>query len=274
MQVSPCLSVMVNGDYFIHLKNKTVMSFKRVSVIMLPTNEKTNLFLSDFNKMLNIAKNCSYYHTGQHLYFLSDEEIKEGDWFIHPDSPIFESVEEGKRGGIGIESYEIHQVKKIEDNFIFYTGMRSIHKEGVKNGIKGVQKIIATTAIICTGYNKETSKTFNDYQYLPQPSQSFIEKYVEGYNKGNIITEVMVKYEGVCSNCEEYHEQSILCSDRDGFDAQIEPFRLKVNPKNNTITIRKTKDSWNREEVIRLLLDFNNDKPGAFDCSGWIEENL
>jgi hypothetical protein len=27
-------------------------------------------------------------------------------------------------------------------------------------------------------------------EFLPQPSQSFIEKFVEEYNKGNVITEV------------------------------------------------------------------------------------
>ena len=26
--------------------------------------------------------------------------------------------------------------------------------------------------------------------------------------------------------------------------------RLKVNPKDNTITIKKVKDSWNREEIL------------------------
>lgn len=30
---------------------------------------------------------------------------------------------------------------------------------------------------------------------LPQPSPQFIEKYIESYNSGNIITEVMVEYE-------------------------------------------------------------------------------
>ena len=49
--------------------------------------------------------------------------------------------------------------------------------------------------------------------------------------------------------------------------------RLKVN-KNNQITITKVKDSWSREEVIELLLSLNKDKPGNFDCSAWISENL
>lgn len=206
------------------------MSFKRVKVVMLPTNEKSKLVLSYRNELaINWTHDLAKFDdaTYQNLYFISDEEIKEGDWYYNHKE--------------------------------YYKGCYRRTPETDDKSYLDFKKIIATT-----------DKSLN----LPQPSQSFIEKYIEEYNKGNVITEVMVEYEGICSNCEEYHEQSILCSDRDGFDAQIEPFRLKVNPKDNTITIRKIKDSWNREEVIRLLLDFNNDKPGAFDCSGWIEENL
>jgi hypothetical protein len=31
--------------------------------------------------------------------------------------------------------------------------------------------------------------------------------------------------------------------------------KLKINPKDNTITIKKVKDSWNRVELINLLQD-------------------
>lgn len=46
------------------------------------------------------------------------------------------------------------------------------------------------------------------------------------------------------------------------------------NTKNEDITIKKLKDSWNREEVIELIKQFNNDKPEGFDASEWIEDNL
>lgn len=53
--------------------------------------------------------------------------------------------------------------------------------------------------------------------------------------------------------------------------------RLKINPKDNTITIKEVKDSWNREEVIQLIKKFNKDCTGQpwyeFDDK-WIEENL
>lgn len=61
--------------------------------------------------------------------------------------------------------------------------------------------------------------------------------------------------------------------------------RLKINPKDNTITIKKVKDSYSREEVIELLKLFNDDF-GKLSLIGdfkhkdipkinkWIEENL
>ena len=196
-------------------------TFKKTQVVMLPTNEKATL-LSDGNYNHSfihrnnlIDPNPSRFR-GYELYFLSDEPIKEGDWYI--DESVFKGA--------------IYQMK---------------HSKWGDEGQGNCKKIIATTdkSIILP-------ERFPSFTYLPQPSQSFIEKFVDEYNRGNVITEVMVEYEGICSNCSEYHEDSILCSDRDGFDTKVEPFRLKVS-KNNIITIRKTKESWNRDEVIQLM---------------------
>jgi hypothetical protein len=58
--------------------------------------------------------------------------------------------------------------------------------------------------------------------------------------------------------------------------------RLKVNPKDNTITIKKVKDTWDREEVINLVYKLWNaeiytDNTTTWeqeDLDKWIEENL
>lgn len=64
---------------------------------------------------------------------------------------------------------------------------------------------------------------------LPLISQQFIEKYIEEYNKGNVIKEVLVEYEGyVQSTTWEYDEP--------------EGYRVKIN-SNNTINIKPIKNS-------------------------------
>ena len=206
---------------------------KSAQVVMLPTNEKAEIgFLTQKGKerghlvhfdrpMPNILDS-----ENQHLYFLSDEEIKEGDYVI-------EDI-----GGVVYGP---------------------IDRESI---VENPKKIIATTdtSLRLTEIVKEDdSIEFPYITSLPQPSQSFIQKFVEEYNKGNVITEVLVEYEV-----------------DDGY-MEVKSY-LKVNSKDNTITIRKAKDSWSREEVIELLhrrMEYTFG--GDYDKSTtdkWIEENL
>ena len=227
------------------------MSFKRVKVFMLPTNEKAPLWLSKGNTLTLWGKENNNDKLGdnQHLYILSDEEIKVGDWFYADE---YSKPEQAK-----------HFDGKLVNGFV----------------VEFCKKIIATTDKSLNvksfiNYGKESGKEVD--VLLPQPSQSFIEKYVEEYNKGNIITEVMVEYDyRVKSGTIDEHKKGL---------AGYEYFELKVNPKDNTITIRKTKDSWNREEVIELMAKaFYTDCRvwknryqdwEEVDFDEWIEENL
>lgn len=71
-----------------------------------------------------------------------------------------------------------------------------------------VKKIIATTDESL--YFKDTNKNPKQYmgsyismslgENLPQPSQQFIQKYIGEYNKGNIITDVLVEYNDTSKN--------------------------------------------------------------------------
>lgn len=207
---------------------------KSAQVVMLPTNEKAEIgFLTQKGKerghlvhfdrpMPNILDS-----ENQHLYILSDEEIKEGDW-VYCLREGFEPVLKQKVNPIGV------------------------------NNDKMFKKIIATTdkSIILP-------ERFPSFTYLPQPSQSFIEKFVEEYNKGNVITEVMVEY--------EWNKTGRKIRKLDVFD-----HILKINP-DNTIDINIPKDSWSREEVVELIQKYSK------ECTGWswfetdekwIEENL
>lgn len=241
--------------------------FKKRKVVMLPTNEKADL--QKYGRSLRL-KNSGYYpHVKeilgyyQHLYFLSDEEeIKKGDWFVMNGCIVRQCESTNK---------EPHTIHTVVDS----TG--GIHHVSV------CEKIIATTDKLLR---------------LPEPSQSFIEKFVEEYNKGNIITEVMVEYE----NDKEYWAARNLFNPNaidfkvytleekekyKGILFDYHPIKLKVNPKDNTITIRKMKDSWNREEVAVLLQKAifygmgleeprteNSAKSQQKRINKWIEENL
>lgn len=79
--------------------------------------------------------------------------------------------------------------------------------------------------------------TVSKIKILPQPSQSFVEKFVMKYNDGNPINEILIEYE-----------------DTVAFDGHtVTGSELKVNPKDNTITIKQFKTSWSSTEVESLI---------------------
>lgn len=193
--------------------------FKRAQVIMLPTEKVTTLAIVE-NKGLCLGKyfpNVGYYQA-KNLYIISDDEIKEGDWRIvaNKDSSIYGEIAQ---------------------------------HDGKKKPYPKWKKIIATTD---TSLYQATGKAYKmvdgfkpTYKNLPQPSQQFIEKYIEFYNKGEVITDVLVEYDYVmcpnepkCINC-----YSKCCIGN----------KLKINPKDNTITIKKLKDNFTLKELKRAF---------------------
>ena len=182
-------------------------SFKNAKVVMLSTNEPS--------KIGNLAT-----YQGRSLA----KVIKEG---VKPINTIVQFW----------NLYIISDDEIKENNTHFYnphSGQLHIsgnHTDYIAINKNGCKKIIATT---------DTSLG------LPQPSQQFIEKYIEEYNKGNIITDVLIEYE-LISN-EEYFGNTVNPDN----DVPYFDEKLKINPKDNTITIKKVKDSYTREEVEKL----------------------
>ena len=107
----------------------------------------------------------------------------------------------------------------------------------------------------------------------PKPSQEWIEHYISEYNKGNVITDVQVEYDRVCdcvvlADC--YNPELLVCDKK---------YKIKVD-NNNTITIKSSKESWNREEHIKEIIDFATFYSGMErskverQVDKWIKENL
>lgn len=214
---------------------------KRAQVIILPTENKTyigkhledEVYLSLYTwylKTLNIPNK----RQGQHLYIISDDEIKEGDWFIN----LFNNV-----------VVQAH-------NWIY---------------VSTCKKIIATTdtSLKINNITRQLENDAPNIISLPQPSQQFIEKYIESYNNGEVITNVLVDY-----------KTNILYP-----MIENNNLILKVNTKDNTITIKKLKDNWNLEEIKSILLQFAKDCNENEDLiryynrdyknlNNWIQKNL
>lgn len=240
-------------------------TFKKCKVVMLPTNEKANFKIGDIGlhpkQGLTINKNPNLdsiikampkaaNYIKQHLYITSDDKIKEDDYTIY-------------NNGYNSPGFVVKKVK-TSDGIVFRRPNETWEDYGHKDGgitplNKDVKKIIATTDTEL-GYGDNVGAFYQS----PQPSQSFIEKYVEEYNKDNIITDVLVEY------------NSLIAHDSKG--NKIEEFDLEVKSKDNTIIIKKVKDSWSRDEVIDLLtnhtINLRNKSNDLKYTNKWIEENL
>lgn len=213
------------------------MSVKReCGVVMLPTEKATNALKGylDGNLLFNYQEEyktieaekgfTGYYH----LYIISDDKIKNLDWFINMDG-LWQMTN-------NIKPDHGHKVIATTD-----TSLKMI------------------TGIVGSG----TGIPF------PQPSDSFIRKFIKAYNSGNPIEDVMVEYEEVIV------PDMII----EGADKFIEV--LKVNSKNNTISISKIKDSWNRKEVSNIIYEVlghfavkHDIYIDGRDITKWIKENL
>ena len=203
---------------------------KTCNVVMLPTNEKAS-------NIVKILKDTISYTTTenisggnyQHLYITSNNEIKKDDWFI-ANQGVHQCIE------VVAGDYPYKIANKYNNNEIQYQSKNWLGK-----------KIIATT---------DTSLE------LPQPSKQFIQKYIEEYNKGNVITKVEVEH--TYDNGEMF--------------VPMNTQYLLIN-NDNTINIKPIKDSWSREEIMTLFRHFRTDmlpfgQVVDFELNSWIEKNL
>ncbi len=165
------------------------MSFKKSRVVMLPTNKKAengNIILNTPNNQLYIMKNrekhsnydtihvegSSFYEWDKamiphHLYFITDDGIKEGDWQY--------TITHGITKVKNLLWSEQECAKKV----IATTDLEIAIKKGEYNIGELSRKIMIPT---------ETT-------ILPQPSKLFIQKYLDMYNKKTAIESCMIEYE-------------------------------------------------------------------------------
>lgn len=216
---------------------------KKCKVVMLATEEKVDIGAP--NWWLQGQKKLIINNLISNLYITSDDEIKDGDYCM----------------SIDINS-KLHKPFKCVNKEAF------INPEFLNSvDAKDVKKIIAITDTSLTPLFCKT-QTKN----IPQIPQSFINQYIESYNKGNVITEVMVEYDGIKEFGIKEYKGNILVFDNTTINPNYN--KLKIN-LDNTINIKPIKDSWNREEVIILLNKWLSDEDNNdFDQQKWIEENL
>ena len=231
--------MMLKRKDLVWIDNKPYIKAK---VHMLPTDKKSTLRLHSnkggLSNNVSLRYNANAWNP-MHLYITTDEEIKEDDWMLNTNIN--------------------NAICKAANSLLVNKG--------------GCFKIIATT---------DNSLGFapfggQDIYTLPQPSNDFINKHIEKYNKGEQIVDVLIEYEIL-----EIPEKSFIINDEQQFITSMQSL-IKVD-KNNTITIKPVKDGLKelclkdpelKKEVEALLYKATLDAvDNDFNFWKWIEKNL
>lgn len=215
------------------------MKTVKCKVVMLSTEKASNIGLIGESNTMHILPYDKQNENNiidalavnQHLYITSDEEIKIGDYYY-----------------CGMQSSEFGIIKCDSKR------LEKLCKENKET----VSKIIATTDILEVGSSKG--------YILPKPTEGFIKKFIEKYNKEEGITYILVEYNNCC--CASF--------DSDHTDKRCNNLKLSSQ---NEITIHSIKQSWTREEVIKLIKNSYNSCAMHHsivnqELEEWIEENL
>lgn len=194
------------------LKKINNNNYIRAKVVMLATDKATQLILNRSNELyipviseIEVVKGNKELGKFQNLYITSDEEINEGDWYLSKvnNKPCKWTKDYSGTNGYGF-------------------------------------KIIATTDKDINEPDKNIKNI--TYALLPEPSKEFIQAYIESYNNGNPITDILVEY-----------EVNVLMEDG---DALSNMFKLKTK-KDNTITIVLKEDRlFTYKEMRSKAVDF------------------
>ncbi len=204
---------------------------KKCKVVMLSTNEKAENCLVKYDDSHLIIKfKPDYYYTqdylksiyckGYHLYIVSDDLIKKGDWYLR---------------------FGIHPTIAPDDRFCE-------HEQAIKDAEESNnRKIIATTNTFLDV--SEENKSFKDWKLFPKLSVGFIEKYIEKFNRHRDIEEVLVEYSDSCCNIEVMG--GLVSPDCCGKPVS-EP---NIN-RDHCITVKPVKISWTKDEMLKNLNEY------------------
>jgi hypothetical protein len=206
------------------------------NIFLLPTDKPSRLF--KFANQLHLDNIPKDYYKKYNIYLTSDEKIKEGDWGL---SKLNEVILFGR-------SYNEKFYKKIiltTDQDLIADGVQAIDDEFLEWFVKNPSCENVETKVVDfevdMGLGDECIEHSSYYKIIiPQeePKQETLEEAAERH----------------AFNFYEKEDREV------GKRSFIEGTKYQA------------KRMYSEEEVLSLILKFNDDKPGGFDASGWFEQ--
>lgn len=200
----------INEKHIVRIDNKKYIPSK---VVLIATDNKVKgLYLGKSGTLyysVNPSQMISEYYIPQHIYFISEAKIESGDWFIYNNV--------------------VYQCKYNYDNKETIIAVQ----RNYSLPLYYCKKIVATTDLnlrIPKDNSMPNSIWKSDGALLPQPSEQYLETYVDVYNfinnpniKGSNIIDTML--EVVLANKKDYVDEQ----DAYGYDNFGHNLKLDIN---------------------------------------------
>ena len=221
--------------------------YKECNVVMLPTKDETYIVqFSDKSFRLKKRMDDTFKPNNYcHIYITSDDEIKEGDWFIYLNK-IYQATINTNENSVWSNFKDFNSILQSKIHKIIAATDKSLQNFHIH---KGRGKYWEDEPVLM---RSNTSKPM-----IAQPSQSFIKKYCE---LGG-IDKVLVEYE----------------RDNPWNHDGTNKMNLKTD-SHNTITIKEVKEKLSSLKDILKFADVfvanTNTAYKQHDMLTWIEENL
>lgn len=204
-------------------------------IILLPTNKPTHIVkfnwggkwrLNFSEEILPIQDEEEY----QHLYVLSDEEMKEGDYGYDIKKDVIFKCDDIVPYKDNTSGKTTNEISLLDD-----TLKKSFNLEDCK-------KIIVTTdddlkiGELCgtcdDGFIIDSTKIFGGRKCgciysLPIISKPFIERFTQWYNNGNLFNRALVEY-----------EEKVIPMDFNGSIGMTEDYEVVLKTENNEVSIK------------------------------------
>ena len=230
---------------------------------MLPTEKASSLVLG-LDNILEYDDVLRTYGGGvfqQHLYIISDDKIKEGDWLLFiPDESISKCDKEDFKALQEMSILEASNWKKI-----VATTDKSLHPESANENVNNWGKVM-----------------------LPKLPESFIQAYIKAHNEGRTITEVDLDVEETTKFKKPL--ASVYNSTRAILNNLDTTYTIKTRPDNTVIilpiiipTIPPKQDKlYTKDEVEKIIREtcknahkfIHNYEQSENTINKWIKDNL
>lgn len=231
---------------------------KKCQVYLIDTEQPSIISLQGYQGLGGLLYNKKEYikshnYQPKHLYFTSDEEIKEVDWFIY-NGKLHKATVNTNKNSAWANTFEpgVYSVQQKYLNKIVATTNPELHKPSMIRRADGCPFYLQSNGLYqATDEHGTETLEVSNINNIAKIGDDFVEAYIKAYNEGKPITEVNLESE------DTFNDVANEC-----FADIIPPkeWNLKLRSNGTVIIISPVVEKfYSRNEVLDILMCFDTD---------------